>query len=392
MNKNDDLIKENNDSLPSETEEKNVSSERAEEELSFDVPLTDEEKKRKKIRKILGYIGFFLINALVIAVLLIVEDKSGDTASGKEAFNRLLSNWYYAILAFAMFFIIVTFDTIVFSLLIKKTGTKVKRSGLAIKVAYLGRYYDRITPWAIGGEPFQMAYLTRGGLKTGQSCAVTMSRHIIRFFTTAVLVIAILIASRIATSIWVMVVAIFSVLIGLIIPSFMLICAFRPRLGERIARFCLDVLYKLHIVKNYEKNWSKLQETVDHFLQGIKYLSSNKQVIILIAIGAIIELFATNSVPFFVIRAFGNFEFTYWRTFVLCIFVSYASSFAPTPGGAGIAELSFYAIFAATIEDGYLFWAVLTWRLAIFYVPVFVGFIIHLFDTVGAIIKTAKNK
>ena len=261
------------------------------------MPLTDEEKKRKKIRKILGYIGFFIINALVIAVLLIVEDKSGDTASGKEAFARLLGNWYYAILAFAMFFIIVTFDTIVFSLLIKKTGTKVKRSGLAIKVAYLGRYYDRITPWAIGGEPFQMAYLTRGGLKTGQSCAVTMSRHIIRFFTTAVLVIAILIASRIATSIWVMVVAIFSVLIGLIIPSFMLICAFRPRLGERIARFCLDVLYKLHIVKNYEKNWSKLQETVDHFLQGIKYLSSNKQVIILIAIGAIIELSATSSLP-----------------------------------------------------------------------------------------------
>ena len=237
-----------------------------------------------------------------------------------------------------------------------------------------------------------MAYLKHGGLRTGQACAVTMSRHIIRFFSTAIVVIGVLIASRISTNIWVMVVAIFSVLIGLIIPSFMLICAFRPRLGERIARWCLDLLYKLRIVKNYEKNWKKLQETVNHFLQGMKYLSSNKQVIALIAVAALVELFANNSVPFFVIRAYGNFDVAYWRTFVLCIFVSYASSFAPTPGGAGIAELSFYAIFAAFIEDGYLFWAVLTWRLAIFYVPVFVGFIIHLFDTVGAIVRTAKTK
>ena len=358
----------------------------------FDEPDTPEERKKKKIKKILGYIGFFIINALVIAVLLIVEDKSGDTASGKEAMAKLYANWYYTAVAFTLFFVIATLDTIVFSFLIKKTGASVKRSGLAFKVAYLGRYYDRITPWAIGGEPFQMAYLTHGGLKTGQSCAVTMSRHIIRFFTTAVVVIAILIASRITTSVWVMVVAIFSVLIGLIIPSFMLICAFRPRLGEKIARWCLDLLYKLKIVRNYEKNWAKLQDNVNHFLQGMKYLSSNKQVIVLIAFAALVELFANNSVPFFVIRAFGNADITYWHTFVLCIFVSYASSFAPTPGGAGIAELSFYAIFAATIQDGYLFWAVLTWRLAIFYVPVFVGFIIHVFDTVGAIVKTAKSK
>lgn len=358
----------------------------------IDEPLTEKDKKHAKLKKILTYVAFIVINALVITVLLIIEDKSGDTASGRMVWERITANWYYAVLAFAMFFIIVTFDTVVFSLLIKKTGAPVRIGGLAVKVSYLGRYYDRITPWAIGGEPFQMAYLTHGGLKTGQACAVTMSRHIIRFFSTAVVVITVLIASRISTNVWVMAAAIFSVLIGLIIPSFMLICAFRPRLGERIARWCLDLLYKLRIVKNYEKNWKKVQETVSHFLQGMKYLSSNKQVIALIAVGAIVELFANNSVPFFVIRAFGNFEITYWHTFVLCIFVSYASSFAPTPGGAGIAELSFYAIFAAFIQEGYLFWAVLTWRLAIFYVPVFVGFVIHVFDAVGAIIKTAKTK
>lgn len=350
----------------------------------------DDRKKRRN--KILAYIAFILLNALVIAILLIVEDKSGDTASGREAFRLLGQNWTYTVLALLMFFVIVICDTIVFKLLISKTGTEKYSAVLPLKVSLLGRYYDRITPWSMGGEPFQIAFLMRGGVSGSDSCAVTMSRHIVRFFTNAALVIGILVASRIATEIWVMVVAILSVLAGLIIPSFMLLCSFKPKVGNKIASGVVKFLCKIKIFKDYDKQMAKIQGDIDKFLGGIRYLSSNKQIIAVIAIAAAIELFATNSVPFFVMRALGHPEVGYWRILVLCIFVNYASSFAPTPGGAGIAELSFYAIFAATIDGGYLFWAVLFWRIAIFYVPVFLGFIIQTADSVISIIKAGRAK
>ena len=357
----------------------------------------DAEEGEKKMRlspkqkKILSYIVFIVLNALVILVMILLEDRSASAVDGRVAFRRLGENWLFTLIAFLMFPTIVLCDTAVFGTLISKTGRK-KNLALAMEVSILGRYYDRITPWSMGGEPFQIGYLIHGGLGTGDACSVTMSRHIIRFFTNAVVVITILAASRIATNIWVMIVAILSIFGGLIIPIFMLICAFRPSVGQKIGRGVISLLYKLKIVKDYDKQLAKLQAEIDKFLQGIKYLSSNKAIIVLIAVSAIVELFATNSAPYFVIRAMGVSDIKYWNTLVLCLFVSYCSSFAPTPGGAGIAELSFYAIFAAYIGDGVLFWAVLFWRIAIFYLPVFIGFILQTADSVHSMIKASKVK
>ena len=357
--------------------------------------LSEEEKlkaqKKKRRNSILLNVLFLVINAIIVLVLLLLEDKSGDKVAGSQAMKLFAENWYYTALAFFMYFVIAFSDSIVFAALIKKTGVK-SSPALPLKVSFMGRYYDRITPWSMGGEPFQVATLMRGGLSGGDSCAVTMSRHIVRFFSTAIAVIVILIASRITTNVYVMVVAILSVAAGLIIPSFMLLCAFKPKIGLKIGEGVINFLHKIKIVKNYDKQLKKMQNDVNNFLSGIKYLSTNKAMIALIAFSAIVELFANNSVPFFVIRGLGHTEVTFWHTLVLCIFVNYASSFAPTPGGAGIAELSFYAIFAAYVEEGYLFWAVLFWRIAIFFVPVFIGFALQIFDSVKNIFDTRKSR
>ncbi len=340
----------------------------------------------KKKKKIITYLSFILVNVIVILLLLFFEDRSGDKVAGREAFSLLGKNWGYTALSILMFFIIIIGDTIVFYTLTKKMNIE-KNLSLSLKTSILGRYYDRLTPWAMGGEPFQVAYLISGGVKAGDSFAITMSRHIIRFFSVAIAVITILIASRITTNIYVMVVAILSVFGGLIFPSFMLLCCFRPRIGFKIGRGIIKLLYKIKLVKNYDKLVEKMEREVANFIRGLEYLSANKKVIIIITLVSLIELFATNSVPFFVIKALGISNIFYWKTLVLCIFVNYASSFAPTPGGSGIAELSFYAIFASFITGSYLFWAVLFWRIAVFYIPVFIGFVTQFAEAIKKIRK-----
>ena len=352
--------------------------------------LTEKEKKKKTRNKILGYILFVGISAAVILAMILFEDRSGDPVSGKEAFILLGQNPLYTFLAFVSFFIIVFTDIIAFRVLTSKLKTGCSLS-TCVSVSFLGRYFDRVTPWATGGEPFQVLYLHKAGLKSGDSCAVTMSRHIIRFFSVAIAVIAILASSGIVTNIYVMIAAIVSVLGGLVVPVFMLICAFRPKIGRKISDGVIGFLHKIKIVKNREKAATKVHGSVEQFLSGVKYLSVNKGVIIVLAICALAEMFINNSVPYFVMKALGVPDVQYWETLVLCLFVNYASSFAPTPGGAGIAELSFYAIFASHIEGGLLFWAVLFWRIAVFYIPVFIGFIMQTAGSVKAIIKIKKE-
>ena len=114
--------------------------------------------------------------------------------------------------------------------------------------------------------------------------------------------------------------------------------------------------------------------------------------IFLIGLCGLTEMFAYNSAPFFVLRALEVNDLSYWNVFVLCIYVNYASSFAPTPGGSGLAELSFYAIFASFIGGGQLFWAVLFWRIAIFYIPVFIGFVLQSTLSVRSLVINLKKR
>lgn len=367
--------------IPSEPDENEVSN------ANGDIEETEIKKQKKK--KLLTTIFFLLANILVVLIVILMEDKSGEMEPWRNVRHFYRKNWQYFVLAFSMFFVLIIGDSIVFYSLTKRMKIE-KNAKMSIMVSVLGRYYDRITPMATGGEPFQMAFLRRSGMKTSDSCAVTMSRHIIRFFTTAAAVIGILIFSGITTDVWVMIVAILSVLGGLIVPVFMVICCFRPAIGKAIAKGIITLLYKLKLVKDYDKQLNKLSEGIENFLKGIEYLSANKKMVIVIGLVALIELFANNSIPYFIMKGF-DINLQYWNVLVLCIFVNYASSLAPTPGGAGLAELSFYAIFQKYIGGGHIFWAVLTWRLAIFYVPIAIGFLTQLFESLTNLYKHKKQ-
>lgn len=352
-------------------------------------PLEHQEQAKSRKKKILSIILFLLANALVVLVVILMEDKSQGMEPWINVRGYFRANWYYLVLAFSMFFIILTGDTIVFFTLNNRMQRK-NNLALSLKVSIVGRYYDRITPWATGGVPSQLAYLMKNKMKASDACAVTMSRHIMRFFVTAPAVIIILAASQITTNVWIMVLAVLSVFIGLIVPTFMLICAYKPKLGYVIAKGVISLLYKMKIVKDYDKEIEKLTAGVDNFVKGIQCLNTNKWVIIVLVLATLIELFANNAVPFFVMKALGA-SVNYWNIFVLCIFVAYASSLAPTPGGAGLAELSFYAIFASFLEGGLIFWAVLFWRLAIYYAPILLGFLLQLIEGAKGIAKSRKN-
>ena len=350
-----------------------------------------EEKNSSVKKKILTAVFFLVVNVAVLLVLILTEDKSGNIADGKVVFSLLQKNASFTTLALLMYFVIVAGDVAVFFALLKKMNKK-NCLGHALTVSVLGRYYDRITPWSMGGEPFQMGYLISHDVGAGDSCAITMSRHILRFSVTAVAVIAILASSGIAATVWVMVAALLSILGGLVVPTFMLVCAFRPKIGFAIGRWVLRVGVKLKLIKDYQKAEDKMTEEVDKFLSGIRFLSANKAMIFLIGLCGLTEMFAYNSAPFFVLRALEVTDLSYWNVFVLCIYVNYASSFAPTPGGSGLAELSFYAIFASFIGGGQLFWAVLFWRIAIFYIPVFIGFVLQSTLSVRSLVINLKKR
>lgn len=351
-------------------------------------------KRRLPDKKRIGKIALYVLLAATcfgtIGGMILFENGTGGS-SFVDVSDVLQQNVAFLVAAFLCFFVIIVCDTLIFFVLSEKIAGK-RRVWSCLKTAVLGRCFDRITPWSVGGEPARILSLSKSGMVGSDACAVAMSRYIIRFFATVLFVTGIFLFAGVTTEPYVMAAAFFGLLIGLPVPIFLLVCAFRPHLGRTISSGSIRVLAWLKIVKNKEKAEENVQKKVTEFLFGVKLLSRNKPVILLIALGALAELFAAQSVPFLIMKALGVNEVSYWHTFVLCLYVNYAAGSVPTPGGSGAAEVSFYAIFDGFVQEGTLFWAVLLWRIAVFYLPVVIGLTLQLVLSVKEVVRKKRTR
>ena len=69
----------------------------------------------------------------------------------------------------------------------------------------------------------------------------------------------------------------------------------------------------------------------------------------------------------------------FYTFFVLTVMVDLASSCCPLPGGTGMNEITFSVLFSSYLPSQ-VFWALLLWRLASYYIWLILGLIILVYD------------
>ena len=141
---------------------------RSTEQRKLDLELKAQKKaKRKKIINILT----FVFNIALLAGILIWQ------LSKENPDDIIPPNWIYIGVLVGMFALLMLIETLKMFILIRKT-TKQNRFCLAYKVSALGRYYDNITPMATGGQPFQMIYMNRRGIRGDVSTSIPLMKYI----------------------------------------------------------------------------------------------------------------------------------------------------------------------------------------------------------------------
>ncbi|MBO5776061.1 MAG: flippase-like domain-containing protein, partial [Clostridia bacterium] len=137
--------------------------------------------KKEKRKKILTSALFIAFNVIAVAVVLILEIKDSNFMGFKDIMARIGAHYEWLILLVLMFIVHMAADTLVFFALIRKCGYG-KRLGLSTRVAFLGTYYDNITPWSTGGQPFQMLYMSKANIDTPTAITLPVVKHAIRVF------------------------------------------------------------------------------------------------------------------------------------------------------------------------------------------------------------------
>lgn len=345
-------------------------------------PDVDQKKlvPKKLLKKPLLIIIFILINVAVIAITAFSEFGNSENAA---ALSEIKINWWFLIPAALCFIVALWFEIHKYVLMMremspdKSTFDKKKARKVARRTVLLGKYYDNITPAAIGGQPFQIYYMRKNsGLPNGVSTSVPIFGMIsgqIGFIIIAVL--CFLFGSLSINNAVLIGTACFGLIFYAFWPIAVMIATFLPKATSEIIGIFVKFLAKIHIVKDVKKTREKTNYEINEYAKCVRKILKTRGLFLkTIAMSVIFQILIA-TIPFFVLTAFGG-EVDFLPCFVTTVAVTSAVYFVPTPGNSGAAEGTFFVVFSA-LSSGYIFWAMLVWRFFSYYVYILMGLVIY---------------
>lgn len=384
-----------------------ISDEIAEEKLS-EALSTQKPQKRKKST----IINMILLLVNIVFMVFIIKSLLKNV--GEQSFSAYIKSqgkqlWWLAG-GLGCYVLYMFSQTIMYHALIKKL-TKKSQWGLSYNVGITGKYYDNVTPFAVGGQPMQIVELSKSGISPGVSTAVPLIKMIINSMVSALLGLFFFLfgISKIAptNSLFAFLFVIFEILgiIGLVITLFGVFFMIMLSTGNLFTRSIIAWLvklgYKLKLVKNYRATLKKWLDQVSEYKSSMGYLLKNKVLLLKMILYSCLESLSYAGISFFVVMAFMDNGYlvanniSVWFILFTCIVKYYicsmAGSYIPLPGATGLMEIAFIALYGEFVGDA-IVWALLTWRILSYYLILVHGFLHEIVKIVKSVTKTKEKK
>lgn len=336
--------------------------------------------KQKKIKKIILTIIFVAFSAGVIIATAINEFSGSENAA--ELADVHLNGWL--LMPAALCFVGMIFlEYAKYALMVKnscKPGTFTRRElwKLSFRAVMLGRYYDKITPAAVGGQPAQIMQMRKTGkISNGMASAIP----IFSMISGQIMFLVVAIPCFLFTSLPFEHPALVAMAwIGLLFfafwPAMVAGTMFFPKPTAKFIVFIVRLLARIKIVKHRETAIRKVENEIREYVKHVKLITKQPLTCGGVLLMSLISNTLNSSIPFFVLQAFGG-DMSFGECFLLTIGVEAAVYFAPTPGNSGVAEGTFYMVFSR-LSTGYVFWAMIVWRLFSYYIYIIMGPIVYL--------------
>lgn len=363
------------------------------------------ELKKRRRRNTISFIVSLAIIGCVVYLLFQLSNtlEKGDSATFYDLLREM--NWWYLLIAVALFIVMYAADTLKYTLLGRTYGHKL---GIRkdMKVALIGKYYEAITPFSTGGQPMQIYYYYKNGMSGSKSTSITMVKYAVQMLAvTAVAAIVMgvgvgklgMVGNEITRN-TILICGWIGFGLNAFIPVFVTFIVFCPRPVSWVINLFVKLLHKIKIIKNADKLEAKIRQWVDDFAVFSQFVYKKPLTFLLLFFLCLFEPVIQFIIPYFVLVAMcgtevmgmqgGELLFT---VMVLSMYATYSAAFIPTPGNSGAVESVFMLAFTA-IADSVLFWYVLVWRFLLYYIYVFLGVGMNVSDVIGRIRRERKEK
>lgn len=325
---------------------------------------------KKKENKKLNIIILIIITILVLFFSL--KDNFKETITQIFTMNI----WYLliALIFLVLFWLFRSYPIYTFCKKINKDFKYLSSVQLTLRT----QFFNAVTPFATGGQPYQIYHLKQLGIDYASSTSVVIQNFIVYQIALVFLGILALISNQIFD--------IFKnaellqrlIALGFIINALVIIIlfvvAFSKKLNKIIISLGIKVLTKLKLVKDKEKKLKEWDEYINKFNKCANVLLEDKKTFILNILCNFIALCSLYLIPLMVLYSMGNFTaFTAGISIISCAYIMIIGSFVPIPGATGGIEFGFVQFFGNFITGSKLSALMLVWRFITYYFAMIVG-------------------
>lgn len=349
-----------------------------------------------------GWIGYVLLLAVIALGIYLMFHVVYDMGEDVKSFDEVItaSDWRFALITLAV--ILAVFMCLWFEYaVVMKTTTGKFRLITSLKVAFLGKFYDNITPFATGGQPMQIYYLNKKGLNGGVSSAVVLIRYFAWMFSWIILDIVFMSAftgvlegqpSRLLLLIagWI------GLGINAMLPLLLILFVVMPKFSRALTGGVIKLAHKIRLVKDKDKMMKRVDKMVDDFRLSFAIMSKSPLKFITLILLCLIEIFLFYAFPYFVMKMFAGLSESdgisvMVTVMALNVYATLSASVVPTPGNSGAIEGLVTAAFSV-IAGNVLLWTVFFWRFGIYYIYIIIGILITIFEFIRKLVQTRKRR
>lgn len=326
----------------------------------------------EKLKKVANVIVLALVTCLVLYFSL------------KDNFNTIINeiinvNIFWLVISFLLALSFWFFKAIATTRIanIFKKDYSIKQG---IRLVLETNFFHAITPFAVGGQPYEIYSLKKSKLKITEATNVSIVNFIVYQIALVLLgIIAIVynhhfVLLKENDLLKNLVVVGFLVNFIVIVALFLLTCT--KKINKILMKFIIKVLNKIHIVKNKDEKIKQFNEYLNEFHQGAKILLQDKKLFIKLIFVHFIGLISSYLIPLTLAYAMGISSYTGIEAIVLSSYVMLIGAFVPIPGGTGGLEYGFMTFYGSFIKGSKLNAIMLLWRFITYYFAMILGAIL----------------
>jgi uncharacterized protein (TIRG00374 family) len=337
----------------------------------------------------------FFIVSMVLGIGFSFFSLQGDLASFEWLpFLTLSQQWLgqldMMIVALLLLGIIILTSGLRFHVLLKN---KIKHLRFRTSLMYgiLARYYVLVTPWALGSQPILIGIMYQRKVPIGLATSAVMIDLLVMRLSMALIVLYALLGFGHLVSPGILLFAWIGFFFTCIQPVILVLASLHAWLEKGLVTIISWIF-----PRKKEKYQSSLKRILLQYRQSFEAFRHQVVPMVKVTLYSLLSQFSLLALPYFLMASFSTsvfeispIEFNLVHVTMMTALSNVILGIVPTLGSAGAAEFTFATVFSTFIKGNYLLWAILLWRVMLFYIWLLIGVCISLY--LGWFQKNIKN-